>query len=402
MCYDDGNQTADEVTILETIKLYYADSHATTCTSRILSCREVQGGWEVVTDATVFYPQGGGQAADRGTLGRSRVLDVREQGDEVVHLCDCPLNVGETVQGTIDWSYRFDLMQQHSGEHILSGVLHRRFGVHNVGFHMGSEMVTVDFDGVIPPEALADVEREVNEAVWQNLPVRCWIPTPEELKDLPYRRKRDLSWPVRIVEVPGYDSCACCGTHVKYTGEIGLVKIFSAISFRGGTRMEMACGGRAFSMLSTAFEENRRVSQEFSAKWQETGNAARQMTRLLEEEKALRAELQKKMFAAIAREYACRGNVLHFQPDADSTQVRILADTIAQSCGGTAAVFSGADGQGYSYALVTRQGDLRPLGSRMTDALSGRGGGKPVCQQGRVMAAETDIRAFFEKLADWN
>ena len=380
---------------METKKLYYEDPHARVCQSRVLSCLETPRGWEITLDATVFYPEGGGQACDLGTLGTVRVLDVRERGHEVIHLCDGPLAVGETVEGRIDWQRRFDLMQQHTGEHILSGILHRRFGFHNVGFHMGSDMVTVDFDGVIPTEDLPDIELEVNRAVWQNLAVKCWVPSPEELPGVVYRCKRALPWPVRIVQVPGFDSCACCGVHVSHTGEVGLVKIFSAIPCRGGTRMEMACGYRAYRLLNTAFDQNRQVSQAFSAKWQETGDAARQMNAALEAEKNRRVQLQRRIQGDICKNYVNCGNVLRFEPDLDPVQVRELADGIAEVCGGTAAVFSGTDDRGYSYALVTRAGDLRELGKAMTAALSGRGGGKPVCQQGRISAGEAAIRAFF-------
>lgn len=381
---------------METNKLYYENAHAVSCQSRVLSCQETPRGWEVTLDATVFYPEGGGQACDLGTLGTVRVLDVRERGEAVIHLCDGPLSLGETVEGRIDWARRFDLMQQHTGEHILSGILHRRFGLHNVGFHMGSDMVTVDFDGVIPTEDLPDIELEVNRAIWQNLAVKCWIPSPEELPGVTYRCKRALPWPVRIVQVPGFDSCACCGIHVKHTGEIGLVKIFSAIPCRGGTRMEMASGHRALRLLNVAFDQNRQVSQAFSAKWQETGDAARQMNAALEGEKLRRTQLQRQILAGIAESYVNSGEVLHFEPGLEPVQVRELADGIAQVCGGTAAVFSGDDSQGYSYALVTRDGDLRELGKAMTAVLSGRGGGKPVCQQGRVAAKEDAIRAFFQ------
>ncbi len=381
---------------METKKLYYEDAHAAFCQSRVLSCRETPRGWEVTLDATVFYPEGGGQACDLGYLGSARVLDVREGEDGIIHLCDAPLAVGEILEGRIDYSRRFDLMQQHTGEHILSGILHRRYGLHNVGFHMGSDTVTVDFDGLIPAPELPDIELEVNRAIWQNLEVKCWIPTPEELPGVVYRSKRALPWPVRIVQVPGFDSCACCGIHVKRTGEIGLVKIFSAIPCRGGTRMEIASGHRALRLLNLAFDQNRQVSQAFSAKWQETGDAARQMNTALEAEKLRRTQLQRQILKDIAKNYINCGDVVHFEPGLEPVQVLELADGIAEHCGGTAAVFSGQDSQGYSYALVTREGNLRGLGMAMTAALSGRGGGKPACQQGRVQADKSAILAFFE------
>ena len=382
---------------METRKLYYEDSHLTEFTARVLSCEETEKGFEIVLDATAFYPEGGGQACDLGTLDDARVLDVRERGERIVHLCSKALEVGSAVQGVIDWQRRFDLMQQHSGEHMVSGVIHRRYGYHNVGFHMGSDVITIDFDGVIPPEELPLIEAEVNNGIWSDLPIRCWYPEPEELPNVGYRTKKQLPWPVRIVEVPGFDKCACCGTHVKNTGEIGLVKLFTSIPCRGGSRMEMACGARAVALLTHAYNQNRQVSQAFSAQITETGAAARRMNETLEQEKLRYTALQKKLFGFITESYVNSCNVLHFEEDLDSVQIRILADAIAEKCGGRAAVFSGTEETGYAFALVAREGDLRPFGKAMTTALNGRGGGKPSFQQGRVSASKAAIEAYFKE-----
>ena len=210
-----------------------------------------------------------------------------------------------------------------------------------------------------------------------------------------YRTKRALPWPVRIVQVPGFDSCACCGTHVKATGEIGLIKLFSVMGFRGGTRMEMACGCSALKLLNQAYEQNRQVSQAFSAKIEETGAAARRMNEVEAALKYRVTGLEKRIFTGIAASYAGKGNVVHFEESLDNNAVRDLADAIAKVSGGTAAVFSGSDEAGYAFCLVTRSGDLRQLGREMTKALNGRGGGKPVFQQGRVQAKKAEIEAFF-------
>jgi len=380
---------------MDTRKLYYEDSHLKAFTAAVLACEKAEKGYTVVLDATAFYPEGGGQAADTGTLGNVRVLDTREQGETVVHICDGPLTVGETVEGIIDWEARFLRMQQHSGEHIVSGIINRRYGYHNTGFHMGSDIITIDFDGVIPAEDLAAIEAEANRAVWQNIPIKCWYPSEDELPHVFYRTKRALPWPVRIVQVPGFDSCACCGTHVKATGEIGLIKLFSVMGFRGGTRMEMSCGKHALDILTRAYEQNKEVSQAFSAKIEETGAAARRMNEVLAEQKFRITGLEKQIFAATAANYAGKGDVLHFEEGLDNVAVRELADAIAETCGGTAAVFSGSDEAGYAFCLVTRAGDLRAFGREMAKALNGRGGGKPICQQGRVSAAKAEIEAFF-------
>ena len=380
---------------MQTRKLYYEDSHMTAFTATVLSCRQTPRGYEVVLDATAFYPEGGGQAADTGTLNGIPVLDTRERGETVVHLIEAPLEAGTVAEGTIHWEARFRRMQQHSGEHIVSGIINRRYGYHNVGFHMGSDIITIDFDGVIPQEDLPALEAEANSAVWQNLPVKCWYPSREELPNVFYRTKRALPWPVRIVEIPGFDSCACCGTHVKATGEIGLIKLFTVMGFRGGTRMEMACGSSALKLLNEAYEQNRQVSQAFSAKIQETGEAARRMNEVEAQLKYQILGLQKRIFNTIAAGFAGKGHVVHFEEGLDNTAVRDLADAIAEVSGGTAAVFSGSEESGYAFCLVTRNGDLRQLGKDMTRALNGRGGGKPSFQQGRVQAPKAEIEDFF-------
>ena len=380
---------------METKKIYYVNSHLARFTARVLGCEETQKGFEVILDQTAFYPEGGGQAADTGMLGSVRVKDVRERRETIIHFCDGPLPVGDAVEGIIDYDLRFDRMQQHTGEHIVSGLINARWGWHNTGFHMGTESTTIDFDGVIPAEALPEIEVRANEAIWKNLAIKCWVPSPEELPHVTYRTKKALPWPVRIVQIPGYDSCACCGTHTAFTGEVGLVKLLSAVPFRGGTRIEMACGKRALNILNSAYEQNKHVTQAFSAKLQETAEAARKMNETLAALKYRIAGLEKQMFASIAANYAGTGDILHFEEGLDNVAVRELADAIAEKCGGTAAVFSGDDETGYAFCLVARQGDLRQFGKEMTKALNGRGGGKPNCQQGRVQAKQAEIEAFF-------
>ena len=376
-------------------KLYYEDCHLKTFTACVTGCTQTPKGWEVTLDATAFYPEGGGQACDLGTLGHAHVLDVREREEQVIHLCDQPLEIGAQVEGKIDWQRRFDLMQQHSGEHILSGLIHARYGYHNVGFHMGKTAMEVDFDGPIPADELAQLEHAANMAVWANLPIRSWYPSEEDLPGVPYRRKKDLPWPVRIVEVPGHDLCACCGVHVAYTGEIGLIKIISCVKFHEGVRLEMLCGRKAYEYMCRIQEQNRLVSQTFSAKPLETGEAAKKFADQLTGEKYRAAGLEKRVFASIAESYRGRGDVLHFEEGLSSSAVRDLADLIATACGGRAAVFSGSDAEGYSLCLVRHGGDVKELGNRLTKELGGRGGGKPGFFQGSVKAARVQIEKVF-------
>ena len=382
---------------MEVKKLYYADSHLKEFTATVLRCEQVAQGWQVMLDATAFYPTGGGQECDLGTLGGANVLDVKEQGEQILHLCDAPLEVGSVVAGAIDWERRFDHMQQHSGEHLVMGRIYEKFGYHNVGFHMGGHLVTIDLNGPVTWQDLMEIERKTNQIIWQNLPVKTWYPSPEELPNVNYRTKKALPWPVRIVEFPGADVCACCGTHVKYTGEIGLVKFISCIKFKEGVRIEMASGRRAMDMYQNIFEQNRQVSQTFSAKILETGAAAQKFNEMLQQEKFRSVGLQRKIFAAIADSCAGKELALHFEQDLNPGQVRELADAIAQKAE-TAVVCSGADGSGYAICIISNTRDTRTLGKEVNTKLCGRGGGKPGSFQGSVQATAQQIQELFAQL----
>ena len=379
---------------METRKLYYEDCHLRSFSATVVSCEQEEKGWQIALSATAFYPEGGGEAPDLGTLGGVNVLDVQEKDGIILHLCDGPLPVGENVDGEIDWARRFDLMQQHTGEHIISGLLHEKFGYMNTGFHVGTDVMEVDFDGPVSWAELMEIEGKANEAVWKNIPSECWIPTPEELPNVFYRTKRALPWPVRIVRVPGYDSCACCGIHVKTTGEVGLIKILSCVSLRGGVRLGMVCGERAYRHIAAIFEENRKVSQAFSAPMHATGEAAQRMNEALTAEKLRANTLQNRLLDKIAESYVNHGDVLHLEFGLDGNGLRYMADKIAGLCGGRVAVFSGEEGN-YAYCLAQRDGDLRALNKALTETLNGRGGGKPQFQQGTVRATWEQIQKFF-------
>lgn len=380
---------------METKRLYYENCHLDAFSAQVLSCREEQGRWAVTLDQTAFYPEGGGQGADTGTLGPAQVLYTREEQGQVVHLCDRPLEPGSTVTGQIHWLARFDRMQQHTGEHILSGLIHQTWGWHNVGFHMGEDVVTIDFDGVVPAQVLGELERQVNEAIWKDIPLKIWTPDPEELQTLTYRSKRQLPWPVRIVQVPGYDTCACCGVHVARTGEVGLIKLLSVVNFRGGSRLELLCGRKALEFLSENYRQNLLVSRAFSAKLTETGQAAEEINRMLGQQKGIIRDLQIQHFQTLAAQCTGKGDVLLFPEPLDSALVRTLADLVADTCGGMVGVFSGTDGEGYRYCLMGRHTDLRPIGKAMTQALGGKGGGKAEFQQGSVPASREAILEHF-------
>ena len=378
-------------------KLYEADAYLRQFSARVEACTPCKKGYEIQLDQTAFYPEGGGQPWDTGTLGGVRVLEVHERAGRVVHLCDGPLTPGSAVDGSIDWDRRFDLMQNHSGEHIVSGIAHARWGCDNVGFHMGAEVITIDFNIPLTPEQLAELEEATNRYLWQDRPAQISYPSPEELPTLEYRSKKEIAGQVRLVTFPGADTCACCGTHVSSAGQIGLVKLLSVQKFREGVRIELVCGDRALRYLTRIAEQNHRISNLLSAKPFETGAAAE---RLLEENAALKSRIftmEAARFAALARTHAGQDSPLVFEPDLSPDGLRRLCDALLQVCPGRCACFSGEDGKGYRYAIGCRDGDLRAFVRELNEALSGRGGGKPDFVQGSVQADRSAVEAFLSQ-----
>lgn len=377
-------------------RLYYKDAYIKEFTAKVVSCCEDKKGYAVILENTAFYPEGGGQPCDLGTLGDAKVNYVGEKDEEVIHYVDKALEVGTEVKGVIDWERRFDLMQQHSAEHIVSGMFHEKYGYNNVGFHMGADMITLDLDGELTWEEVQEIELKANKYVWSNVECKIFTSEGEELKALEYRSKKELEGAVRLVEFPGADLCACCGTHVKYSGELGIIKMFSCQGYKGGVRIEMLCGKRAFDHITAVMEQNKEISSRLSAKVKETAKA---VDRLLNENQALKSTVIEMQFAkleSIVKEYAGKDSVIINESNLDPNGVRNLANMLMENgCTGKIAVFSGDDEDGYKYAICEKEGDLREFIKEMNKTLNGRGGGKPFFAQGSVSAKWNEIEGFF-------
>ena len=382
---------------MEMEKLYYIDPFIKDFPATVLSCEPGKNGFQVVLDCTAFYPEGGGQPADHGTLGSVKVTDVHEKNGVIFHTCDNPVEVGQMVTGRIDWARRFDHMQQHSGEHIISGILCRDYHCDNVGFHMGADTVTIDYNADISWEQALDAERKANEIIWADQETEIGYPSPEELAELNYRSKKELTGQVRIVTFPEADCCACCGTHVLRAGQVGLIKVLSCQKFREGVRLEILCGKRALDYLGGTYDQARAIGQRLSVKPLDTLAAVERLEAELAAVKARTAHLEEAVFDAIAKENEGVGDVVLFQPAMKGDSVRKLADTVAKRAGGLAAVFAGEDGQ-YAFALVhPGTQDISALVKDMNKALNGRGGGRNGFAQGSVQAVREDIQRFFSK-----
>ena len=376
-------------------RLYEANSFLTSFDAVVESCVQGKKGYDIILNQTAFYPEGGGQPYDTGILGGVRVLEVHNRDGRVVHTCDGPLEAGSAVSGEIDWERRFDLMQQHSGEHIVSGMAHAKWGCDNVGFHLGSDVVTIDLNVLLTPEQLQELEADANRYLWEDHPIEIAYPSPQELETIDYRSKKELTGQVRIVTFPGADCCACCGTHVRSSGQVGLVKLLSMEKFREGVRIQLVCGGRALGYFSALQGQNAQVSHLLSAKVFETGAA---VERLMEETATLKARcaaMEDAAFARLAEEHRGKGDVLLFEEGLSPDSLRRLCDAVLHTCGGRCACFSGTEETGYKYAIGQLDGQLRELTKQLNQALHGRGGGKPDFVQGSVQASQAEICAFF-------
>ncbi len=381
-----------------TEKLYYIDSHMKTFTARVTSCEQSGERYLVTLDRTAFFPEGGGQLGDSGVIGDVRVFDTHEKNGEVLHYVNQPLEARRIYDCAIDWETRFRRMQNHSGEHIVSGLVHKKYGYNNVGFHMGSDVVTIDFDGELTWEQLSEIEREANTAVAANYRVTASFPPEEVLRTLEYRSKIELTENVRIVEIENTDICACCAPHVASTAEVGTVRILTAERRRRGgegVRITMLCGLDAYDNEVIVSANNTEISTLLSAKRSETAAAVRRLMAENEKLKARSAELCRAL--AMVRAEAiepCEGNLCMFDDALDEPALRLLVNEAVKKCTGIAAVFSGSDETGYRYIIGSGSADLRKAAKTINAQLSGRGGGSSEMIQGSCTACSEKIKEF--------
>ena len=382
-----------------TEKLYYQDSHLFTFEAAVLDCRKEKKGYSIVLDRTAFFPEGGGQLADTGVLGGVRVLDVHERGGEIRHYTDAPLEIGAHVEGVVDAGQRLRRMQNHSGEHILSGLVHNAYGFDNVGFHMGAECMIIDFSGELTWEQLTELETRANEIVRQNIPLHIWFPDANELQSLEYRSKLELTENVRIVEIPGVDRCACCAPHVERTGEVGIVKILDSQRHRGGVRVSVVCGLDALEDYRARQESVTEISRALSAK---RGEVTRAVQRVLNEQQSMKERCDALSLALIRfmaeAEPETAGNILVFDATLGEIAQRELVNRLMEKAGGFAAVFCGSNEDGWRYIVGSRRLDLRAMSREINAAIQGRGGGTPQMIQGSARANRAEIEAGLEKL----
>lgn len=380
-----------------TKKLYYLDSYLTEFSATVLSCSEGKKGYEVVLDQTAFYPEGGGQPADEGILGDRLVKDVRIREDVIYHIVDGPLQVGSSVVGKVDFDRRFDMMQQHSGEHIISGLINQQYGYNNVGFHLSTETMTADVDGELTSEQVMVIERLANEAIYSNREVKSVIYTQQEISQMTYRSKIELNEDVRIVTIPEYDTCACCGTHVKYTGEIGVIKIVGSERHRGGTRLTIVCGKRALDDYRMKQEVVSQTMAMLSAKPDKIIAHIQKLQSELNETRFKLVEAKDKLLAYKAEAYMKKEDriLCIYEEGLMPEELRKLCTLILEQVNKICLVAT-FDGVGYKYALGNKQEDIRPLCKELNLRFQGKGGGSSELCQGSLLGKWEDIVMFLQ------
>ncbi len=392
-----------EQNVGETKRLYYVDSEMKDFQAVVTTCgpaADVTGGkrkegYGVILAETAFFPEGGGQPGDIGTLGEAKVLDTVEVKGEIVHITDKPVEEGSTVSGKINWEVRYDRMQQHSAEHIVSGLACSRYGYQNVGFHIGEDKTTLDFNGPLTAEEVKELEIEANKVIYQMLPVETMFPTKEEEKKLEYRSKIDIEGQVRIVYIDGVDMCACCAPHVKNTGEIGIIKITDAINYKGGMRLTIVCGLRAVKNYVAEEDALRSISRNLSVPIEAAACAVEKLKAETEDRRQRIIAWQEKYVSRLETEKTDK-NII-FEEELDGDVAKRLINKMAEKTR-IAAAFIGTDEKGYHYIIGSGTEDLQQLTRPMHEALSGRGGGKGGQVQGQVAATRADIENYFKNI----
>ena len=382
---------------IRTRKLYYEDAYKTEFSAQVVSAND----GDVVLDRTLFFPEEGGQSADTGVLGGFRVADVKIKDGEIHHLLEdrsVSIKEGTEISGRIDWQHRFSNMQQHSGEHLFSGLVHSTYGFDNVGFHLSDNEVTLDFNGVIGPDGIRDIERRVNEIIFRNIPSEIRFLSGEEARNAEYRSKIDLDDEIRVVTFPGVDACACCAPHVALTGEIGCLKVVGLQNYKGGIRVSILCGMRAMEVFFHDRDILEKTANYLSNSTDEVYHLVVKARTELAETKAALAEAAKKLVQVrIDQIPAGDGNAMIFEESLDAGAMRSAVNSLVQKKNGFCGVFAGSDADGYRYVIGKQGGDARVINNELREKFGARGGGKPEMVQGSVMASRADIETLFGK-----
>lgn len=376
-----------------TEKLYDKDSFLNEFTAAVLDCYEKADGYLTVLDKTAFFPEGGGQPSDIGFLDDARVYDVQIDEGVIYHYTTKVFQKGQTVTGKVNFERRFDFMQQHSAEHIVSGIAHSLYGCENVGFHLSEDIVTLDFDKYLTEEQLLEIEKIANQRVYQNAAFNCYYPDGETLKNLIYRSKKELEGAVRIVEIENTDMCACCAPHVKTSGQIGLIKLLDTEKLRGGIRIELKAGNRALADYNEKYQNIRKISLLLATAQNETALGVERLLNTVSEQKAEITALKQEKIKAKVRSFKAEKDVTAtFEENFSVKDLQTLADALHKAHGGIRAVFSENE-NGFAFSACGE--NLDDFFANFKKVFSVKGGGRNGMVQGNVQASKAEIEKFF-------
>lgn len=381
-----------------TEQLYYIDSYKDEFSATVKECKQNGERFYTVLDKTAFFPEGGGQSGDRGEIDGVSVLDTVEIDGKIFHITEKAFEIGKSVIGKVDFKTRFSNMQNHSGEHIVSGLACRLFNCNNVGFHLSDDDVTIDYDVPLNAEQIELLEQKANETVFKNIPIVCSFPSSETLEKTDYRSKKELLGKIRLVEIPGIDICACCAPHVNFTGEIGIIKLLDAKNYKGGVRIHMLCGQRALEDYKTRYKQDYKISSLLSANQYELAPAVEGKLQEIENLKKQKVFLENSILENLAKNFepTDKNAVVFTQlsPDAIRNFVTLAGD----KCKGVLLALTGNDNEGYRYCAFYKGDDFKEKIAFINSRLNGRGGGKPPLASGTLNSKAEEIKAVLEVL----
>ena len=382
-----------------TERLFEKDAYCRSFTATVVSCEEKDGFFLVVLDKTAFFPEGGGQAPDKGTINGENVLDVQEKDGIVYHKTEKALKMGTEVQCELDWELRFSRMQSHSGEHIVSGVVHSLFGYDNVGFHMSEKTMTVDFSGPLTAEDIAKVELESNKAIYLNAPITASYPTKEELENTDYRSKIEPRDGIRLITIEGIDCCACCAPHPAFSGEIGVIKIIDSCPHKKGTRIEMVAGINAFYDYSALHTSNKQVMNLLSAKRDSIAASVEKLQETANNLKSENSKMSRKLALASLNPVNVSGCAYAISENMSYDDLRECANNLIQNGTRKCILLSASDENSYIYVVSSAENDVRSLVSELNATFNGKGGGRDNYAQGKLSAdSEDTLKPVIEKI----
>ena len=378
-----------------TERLFEQNPYIQTFEAVVTECEEKKGVFHICLDRSAFFPEGGGQPGDQGKLNEVEIFDTHEKDGKIWHYAKESLEVGQRVVGQLNWSLRLSNMQNHAGEHIVSGLIHKKYGYDNVGFHMGSEAITLDINGELTLEQVMEIEKEANRAIEANVPIDISIPDKETLEGMAYRSKKAIDGDVRIVEIPGYDQCACCGTHPFRTGEIRLIKILSVQNYKGGVRISMLAGNRALEDYDQKHQSVVAISRLLSAKTGEVAEAVERIQKEMGDLKFMMVQIKREWMQMKAAQMVIdKPAVCVVENSLQGNDLREFANLLSARAE-RVLVLSGDEEQ-MRYVLFDQKNQARDLGKEIQQNFNGKGGGSPQMVQGTLSADWTVVKEWFE------